>query len=114
MSHCLQQAIGVVHGGHRKFGISIDVDAFDPVAWAPGTGVPEPDGLDYAQFRAALTQLPLHDCVLVEITEFNPLLDDHDRTLRLVVDLVKTLARLSEMKTTAVKQTNNYRMYAEM
>jgi arginase len=71
------------------FGISIDIDAFDPV-FAPGTGTREPKGLNPNHVLPHLQGL-LYDpnCLALEIAEFNALKDDPDqKTLTLVSNLV--------------------------
>jgi arginase len=71
-----------------EFGISLDLDAFDP-AEAPGVGTPAPGGIHPSEFVdewAVLTRHP--HCRGIEIVEYNPLHDKADRTARLMSSLV--------------------------
>ena len=71
-----------------KFGLSIDVDAFDPMQ-APGTGTLEPDGLYWEEVASSLQGLARHsDFLALEIAEFNPFKDIDTRTCRLVWDII--------------------------
>ena len=53
--------------------VTIDIDGFDP-AYAPGTGAPEPGGLDWYQVTALLTKVA-HRCQVVaaDVVEVRPL-----------------------------------------
>jgi agmatinase len=53
--------------------VTIDIDGFDP-AYAPGTGTPEPGGLDWYQVTALLTKVA-HRCQVVaaDVVEVRPL-----------------------------------------
>jgi agmatinase len=53
--------------------VTIDIDGFDP-AYAPGTGTPEPGGLDWYQVSALLTKVA-HRCQVVaaDVVEVRPL-----------------------------------------
>ncbi|MCX7337921.1 MAG: arginase [Alphaproteobacteria bacterium] len=72
------------------YGVSIDVDAFDP-SEAPGTGTVEPDGIHLADLIPLIKGIA-HDpnCLALEITEFNPDKDQDGITLDLVLALIKT------------------------
>ena len=70
-----------------KFGLSIDVDGFDPEE-APGTGTPEAFGLQLMDVKGALYGLAKDpDFLALEITEFNPHRDLNNKTSQLVWDL---------------------------
>jgi len=84
------EAKAIVGGG--PWGISLDLDAIDPTA-APGVSTPVPGGLVAAELRQVLRgALRDHQCVAIEIAEYNPLADPDQRTARLVVDLVDAAA----------------------
>lgn len=71
----------------RRFGLSIDVDAFDPHE-APGTGTPENSGLwlkDVKEVLYGLAKDP--DFLGLEIAEFNPHRDLNNKTSQLVWNL---------------------------
>jgi arginase len=70
------------------FGVSIDVDAFDP-SIAPGTGTVEKNGLmdkDLLPLIKGLRSNP--NCLALEIAEFNPDKDHDNKTLHLIVKLI--------------------------
>lgn len=76
----------------RRFGLSIDVDAFDPEE-APGTGTPEASGLRLEDVRRSLCGLAQDPAFLgLEIAEFNPHRDIDGKTCFLVWELATTLA----------------------
>lgn len=85
------EAKGIVTQETDAFGISIDVDAFDP-SFAPGTGCPEPNGLDPNELLPFLHDFSIHPhfCGL-EIAEFNPTKDEQNKTLNLIRDLASIL-----------------------
>ena len=66
------------------YGITFDIDAFDP-SEAPGTGARAPNGLKSREVLPAIRGL-LSDTNLVafEMVEFNPKLDQQDKTLNLI------------------------------
>ncbi len=60
-----------------KVYITIDIDGFDP-AYAPGTGTPEPDGLNWQQVTALLRRVCSRRQVLAaDIMEVRPVPPDH-------------------------------------
>jgi arginase len=76
----------------RRFGLSIDVDAFDPEV-APGTGTPEVSGLYLRDVKEALSGLALDpDFLALEITEFNPHRDQDDKTCHLAWELATLIS----------------------
>jgi arginase family enzyme len=75
----------------RRFGLSIDVDGFDPEE-APGTGTPEAFGLRLKDAKNTLLGLAQDPAFLaLEITEFNPHRDLNNKTCQLVWELVATI-----------------------
>jgi len=71
----------------RRFGMSIDVDAFDPTE-APGTGISEPNGLKLQDIKEALQNLAQDpNFIALEIAEFNPHRDINNKTCQLVWQL---------------------------
>ncbi len=77
------------------FGISIDLDGFDPV-FAPGTGIWEPKGLNPHDVLPHIQNLIKNpNCLGFEIAEFNASRDSTDqRTLKLVCDMVMAATNL--------------------
>lgn len=73
------------------FGISLDLDAIDPLE-APGVGTPEPNGLSANALCNALKDIGNdRHFVGIEIAEYNPLLDKNQLTLRCIVELISAL-----------------------
>lgn len=71
------------------FGVSIDVDAFDPSV-APGTGTVEENGIMDKELWSLIKGLRSNpNCLAFEIAEFNPDKDQDDKTLNLVVNLIQ-------------------------
>jgi arginase len=83
-----ERALKQVTQGTKGFGISIDLDGFDP-SIAPGTGTPVADGLVYEEFAESLNVLSRHPlfCAL-EIAELNPVKDIDNKTLMLTQKLL--------------------------
>ena len=86
-----QEALAIVKKGTKGYGISIDLDAFDPEE-APGVGTPAPQGLRQRDVLPALSQIK-NDSALkaFEIVEFNPDRDKSDKTLYLMRDILLNL-----------------------
>ncbi len=76
-------------GGHLH--VSFDVDFLDPTI-APGVGTTVPGGPTYRE--AQLCMEMIYDSGLMsslDIMELNPAYDDHNKTAKLVVELVESL-----------------------
>jgi len=87
----LQEAIQQVKQGTQGFGLSIDLDAFDPQE-APGVGTPEPNGLKAKEVMPALSMIQNDTSFkALEIVEYNPALDKGRKTLLLMRDLLLNL-----------------------
>jgi arginase len=88
---CLAEARAIATHGTVGYGVTIDLDGFDP-ADAPGIGLKCDDGLRAAPTVAALRDLA-HDPQLIaaEIVEYIPEFDEDLRTAHLVRDLVAAL-----------------------
>lgn len=71
--------------------LSIDVDAVDP-QYAPGTGVPEPGGLERQQMYALIeTVMESGKTVAVDVVEYNPHLDIDNRTRQVCLQILRCL-----------------------
>ncbi|MCU0475922.1 MAG: arginase [Anaerolineae bacterium] len=71
--------------------ISLDLDGCDP-SFAPGVGTPVNGGLTFRE--AHLLMEMLHDSGKVrtlDVVEVNPVLDEHNRTANVAVDLIASL-----------------------
>lgn len=88
---CLEEALEIVTRHTKGFGISIDLDGFDPSV-APGVGSPEVDGLFPEDVIPALEKLKDFDTFqALEIVEFNPEYDQQDKTYHLITQLLMSL-----------------------
>lgn len=77
------EALSLAGRAPGGFGISIDLDAFDP-AEAPGVAVPAPEGLRAAEVLPALEELPrMRRFVGLELVEYTPGRDRDGRTAEL-------------------------------
>jgi len=104
MDWALREAASIALSGTAGFGISIDLDGFDPKD-APGVGLREPDGFRAAPTLAALSRLARHPRLrALEIVEYIPEFDDRRRTAHLVRDLIAALlAREPALADTAAR-----------
>jgi arginase len=88
----LAEARAIASDGTAGYGLSLDVDAFDP-AEAPGTGYWEPDGLRADDVAPALRGLAADARFIgLEIAEYNPHKDADGRTARIIERMVKAYA----------------------
>ena len=68
--------------------ISLDMDALDPEV-APGVGTPVRGGLTYREAHLALELVAESGLAgSLEVVEVNPILDRHNETARVAVELV--------------------------
>jgi len=90
-----QEAHAHVTRATPYFGISIDIDAFDPSV-APGTGTVEENGLIDKELLPLLKGLRSNEnCLALEIAEFNPDKDQDNKTLNLIVNLIQKVLEVS-------------------
>jgi arginase len=77
---------------HReRLHVSLDMDALDPQA-APGVGTASPGGLTYREAQLLMEVVADSGrCSALDIVEINPILDQHNQTARLAVDLAASL-----------------------
>lgn len=93
---CLAEALEIVAGAAKGFGVTLDLDAFDPQA-APGVGSPEPDGLPVREVRDGLRRLAASPGLrAMEIVEYNPDRDRNGITASLIGGLISDLLRQFE------------------
>lgn len=87
----LTEALAIATRGTAGFGVTIDLDGFDPTD-APGIGLKVSDGLRTAATLAALSPLRRHPQMkALEIVEYIPEFDENLRTAHLVRDLIHAL-----------------------
>lgn len=83
-----EEALNKVTSHTKGFGISLDIDVFDPTI-APGTGTPEPNGLFQEEVCLALKRARKHALYkALEIAEFNPE-KETEKTLQLMESLIQ-------------------------
>lgn len=81
-------AVELVSKQVSHFGLTIDLDAFDP-SDAPGVGSPEKNGLFKSDVLPALRGLAKNTkLAAVEIAEFNPTLDKQNKTQLLIKEIL--------------------------
>ena len=91
MAELINRAIQTAGRGPASAHISLDIDAVD-ASFAPGTGTPVPGGLTYREAHLAMEMLAESGIAhSMELTEVNPILDDHNATARLAAGLVCSL-----------------------
>jgi agmatinase len=81
----IEKARAVV--GDQAVYISVDVDGFDPV-YAPGTGTPEPGGLESREGLALLRGLHGLNIVGADVVEVAPQYDPTTNTSQLAAQLL--------------------------
>jgi arginase len=83
-----KEAVDIVTKSTVRFGVSFDIDSLDPI-YAPATGCFTPKGLDPEMLYNCLETLGKHPCFIgLEITEFNPLLDEKRKTFEVIKKLI--------------------------
>ena len=71
--------------------VTIDIDVLDP-SGAPGTGYPEPGGINYYQLKEALLLVAeRYDVVGIDVTEVDPVYDAAGVTARIAAKLILDL-----------------------
>jgi arginase len=84
----VEDAIAAALDGVDVLHVSLDMDVLDPNE-APGVGTPVRGGATYREAHAAMELIADTDAVRsMEVVEVNPILDSHNRTAELVVELV--------------------------
>jgi len=87
MRAVMEEALRVAGEGTAGYHVSLDMDWIDPED-APGVGTPVRGGATYREAHLAMETLADHGRLLsFEIVEVNPILDEHNRTADLAVEL---------------------------
>ncbi len=88
MRAVLEEAIAIAGRGAAGICASLDMDFID-AAWAPGVGTPVRGGVTYREAHLAMEILADSRALrALEVVEINPILDEHNRTAELAVELV--------------------------
>lgn len=84
----VEGAIETALDGVDRLHVSLDMDVLDPHE-APGVGTPVPGGISYREAHVAMELIAETDaCETMEIVEVNPILDSHNRTAELAIELI--------------------------
>lgn len=91
MKNAMQEAHAIISNGTEGYGISIDLDFFDP-KFAPGVGSPEPNGANPDEFiENASILFADPNMKALEITELNPQRDMSGKTSTITRDIIQKL-----------------------
>jgi arginase len=85
----VESALRTATDGTDGFHVSLDMDFLDPDE-APGVGTPVRGGVTYREAHAAMERIGDRGDALrsLDVVEVNPILDGHNRTAELAVELV--------------------------
>jgi arginase len=87
MRAVMEEALAVAGKGTAGYHVSLDMDWIDPED-APGVGTPVRGGATYREAHLAMEIIADHGRMLsFEIVEVNPVIDEHNRTADLAVEL---------------------------
>jgi arginase len=86
----LAEAFDNIYQLTDQIGISIDLDAFDP-SDCPGVGYHEKDGLNLEAFLSFFKNFYYKNWVAVEIVEFNPVVDQENKTALSIAKLIDAM-----------------------
>lgn len=87
MRTVIEEALRVAGRGTAGYHVSLDMDWIDPED-APGVGTPVRGGASYREGHLAMEIIADHGrMVSFEIVEVNPVIDEHNRTADLAVEL---------------------------
>lgn len=88
MANVMDEALAVITRGTEGFHVSFDLDVVDPRE-APGVGTPVLGGISYREAHLAMELLSETRALRsLDIVEVNPILDEHNTTAKLAVELV--------------------------
>lgn len=104
LNEIFAEAIEIVSRGTAGFGVSLDLDALDPIE-APGTGCLVAGGLTRAELTDAFRLANRHPkLIALEIAEYNPVMDRENETARLTEDLIAALLKPARASVTKEEQ----------
>lgn len=88
MERVMEEAIAIVGADPNAVHVSFDMDSIDPTE-APGVGTPVRGGITYREAHLAMEMISEAGILgSLEVTEINPILDEHNRTAELAVELI--------------------------
>lgn len=90
MRSVMEEALRAAGRGTAGYHVSLDMDWIDPED-APGVGTPVRGGATYREAHLAMEIIADHGRMLsLEIVEVNPVIDEHNRTADLAVELISS------------------------
>ncbi|MGC2162368.1 MAG: arginase [Silvibacterium sp.] len=90
MRTIMEEALRAAGRGTAGYHVSLDMDWIDPED-APGVGTPVRGGATYREAHLAMEIIADHGrMVSFEIVEVNPVIDEHNRTADLAVELISS------------------------
>jgi arginase len=90
MRAVMEEALESASDGTAGYHVSLDMDWIDPED-APGVGTPVRGGATYREAHLAMEIIADHGKMLsMEVVEVNPVIDEHNRTAHLAVELVSS------------------------
>jgi arginase len=88
MERVMERALELSGGAGEALHVSFDMDGIDP-SEAPGVGTPVRGGLTYREAHLAMEMVADTGRLgSLEITEINPIFDEHNKTAELAVELI--------------------------
>jgi arginase len=88
MRAVMEEALKIALDGTAGLHVSFDMDCIDP-SFAPGTGTTVPGGLTYREAHLAMEMVSDSKSLLaIDLMEVNPVLDAHNQTATLAVELL--------------------------
>ncbi|HYK37528.1 arginase [Alloacidobacterium sp.] len=90
MRTVMEEALREAGRGTAGYHVSLDMDWIDPED-APGVGTPVRGGATYREAHLAMEIIADHGRMLsLEVVEVNPVIDEHNRTADLAVELISS------------------------
>jgi arginase len=84
----MAEALRVTMDDTAGIGVSLDMDVVDPID-APGVGTPVRGGVTYRESHLAMEMIAdSHAMVSLEVVEINPVIDLHNKTALLGVEMM--------------------------
>jgi arginase len=91
MRAVMEEAVRAASNGTAGYHVSLDMDWIDPED-APGVGTPVRGGATYREAHLAMEIIADHGgMVSFEVVEVNPVIDEHNRTADLAVELASSV-----------------------
>jgi arginase len=88
MRAVMEEALKIALDGTAGLHVSFDMDCIDP-SFAPGTGTTVPGGVTYREAHLAMEMVSDSKSLLaIDLMEVNPVLDVHNQTAALAVELL--------------------------